>query len=214
MSLFLETLRIEQGRVYNLRYHADRISRTFQKLGVEPLPFDTLCHDEGSFLHSTVLSALNNSVVHNSEQRIKCRLVYGEQGIEEITYAPYTLRPVHSLQLVEAATLDYSSKSLNRDALNQAFEQRGEADEVLITQNGYLTDTSIANVALFDGAQWITPKHPLLAGIKRAELLERKLIVEGEIHREDLPNYSHIRCFNAMIEWGEFELPISAISSR
>ena len=35
-----------------------------------------------------------------------------------------------------------------------------EQDEILITRNGLLTDTSIANIALFNGKEWHTPKHP------------------------------------------------------
>ena len=41
-----------------------------------------------------------------------------------------------------------------------------EQDEILITRNGLLTDTSIANIALFNGKEWHTPKHPLLKGVQ------------------------------------------------
>ena len=51
----------------------------------------------------------------------------------------------------------------------------------LIVKDGYLTDTSIANIALYDGYTWFTPAHPLLRGTKRAELLNKQLIVEKDI---------------------------------
>lgn len=191
MSLFLETIRIEQGKPCNLPYHTARIQRT-----------------------------LNNSLSPNWEEiiqitpsnlRIKCRILYSTRGIEEVTYAPYTLRPIQQFRLVAGEGVDYHFKWVNRDALNELFQQRGVADEVIITQNGCLTDTSIANIALFNGTDWVTPKNPLLFGTKRAQLLADGVITEGIIRVEELSNYSHIRCFNAMIEWGELELSTSAI---
>ncbi len=43
------------------------------------------------------------------------------------------------------------------------------ADEVIVEKDGYLTDTTIANIAFFDGKRWITPKIHYLEG-----LLERR----------------------------------------
>ena len=88
---------------------------------------------------------------------------------------------------------------------------RDGADDVLMVREGRLTDTSIANVALFDGRQWHTPVRPLLGGVKRRFLLESGTIVERDIRVEDLRRYSRIRLFNALIDWGEMELPVSAV---
>ena len=36
-------------------------------------------------------------------------------------------------------------------------------------------------------------------------------LVAGDIRPEDLPGYSRIRLFNAMIEFGEIDLPVDKI---
>ena len=82
---------------------------------------------------------------------------------------------------------------------------------MLLVRDGLLTDTSIANIALYDGRQWCTPAHPLLCGVKRRSLLESRIITERDIRAEELGKYSLVRVFNALIDWGEVELPVSAI---
>lgn len=97
------------------------------------------------------------------------------------------------------------------ETLNRLFSERGTCDDILIVKHGLLTDTSIANIALFDGTHWYTPRQPLLKGTKRAFLLDEGILMEKELRCEDLPAFSTIRLFNAMIEWGEMELPVQNI---
>ena len=82
---------------------------------------------------------------------------------------------------------------------------------MLVVRKGLLTDTSICNVAFWNRKQWITPSAPLLAGTKRASLLDQGELVAGDIRPEDLPGYSRIRLFNAMIEFGEIDLSVDKI---
>lgn len=107
------------------------------------------------------------------------RAFYAE-FIERIEYFPYRLRPVHTLRLVAA-------------------------DDVLMVRQGRLIDTSIANIALFNGQEWLTPSHPLLAGTRRADLLPRGLIRPADLLVADLLQFCRIRLFNAMIPFGEVE---------
>ena len=65
--------------------------------------------------------------------------------------------------------------------MNSLFQIRQDKDDILIVKNGLLTDTSIANIALYDGNDWYTPLHPLLKGTKRAELLDKGVLKEKEI---------------------------------
>ena len=142
---------------------------------------------------------------------VKARVVYGEKGIEDVSYSPYTVRHVHSLALIQADHIDYTYKSAGREPLNRLFALRGACDDILIVKQGLLTDTSIANIALSDGTHWYTPAHPLLKGTKRAALLEEGILQEKDIRPEDLPSFSTVRLFNAMIDWGELELPVRNI---
>ena len=131
--------------------------------------------------------------------------------IRDRTCTPYTLRPVRSLALIQADDIDYACKSTDRSALNRLFARRGAYDDILIVRRHLLTDTSIANIALFDGSHWHTPQHPLLKGTKRAELLDKGILTEKDIRMEELPAYSTVRLFNAMIDWGEVELPADCL---
>lgn len=121
---------------------------------------------------------------------------------------PYQMRMVASLRLVTSDKIDYSYKRTNREGLNELFGRRGNADDILIVKDGYLTDTSIANIALYDGNSWYTPAHPLLRGTKRAELLDNQLIVEKDISWLQLDDYTHIMLFNAMIDWERIIIPV------
>lgn len=132
-----------------------------------------------------------------------------EKKWKKLRMLPYQMRQVSSLHLVVSDTIDYTYKSAHREELNALYAQKGMADDILIVRNGYLTDTSIANVALYDGDTWFTPAHPLLRGTKRSEFLDRQLIVEKDIPQICLKDYSHIMLFNAMIDWKHIILPIN-----
>ena len=192
MCPFIETIRIEDGKIYNINYHTERCNRTRAAFWQDVADIDL-----GEFISPQSLEGI-----------WKCRIAYGK-AIEEITYVPYQRRKVSSLRLVTSDTIDYTYKSAYREELNALYAQRGMADDILIVRNGYLTDTSIANVALYDGHTWFTPAHPLLRGTKRSEFLDRQLIVEKDIPQICLKDYSHIMLFNAMIDWKRIILPIN-----
>ena len=175
MCPFIETIRIEDGKIYNINYHTERCNRTRAAFWQDVADIDL-----GEFISPQSLEGI-----------WKCRIVYGK-AIEEITYVPYQRRKVSSLRLVTSDTIDYTYKSTNREELNSLYAQRETADDILVVRNGYLTDTSISNIALYDGNTWFTPSCPLLKGIKRAELLDKHLIQEKEILHTQLGSYFRI----------------------
>lgn len=194
MYPYIETVRIENGKIENLVYHNRRLNAT----------------------RRTVLGATNdldlveyiNPILYL--KRTKCRVEY-KDTIISIDYTPYCMRSINTLKWVVCDEADYRYKSSNRSTLNRLFTQRKEADDILIIRNGLLTDTSICNVALWDGVSWITPDKPLLCGTMRAKLLDSGVIIPGDIHLDDLGNFSRLCLFNAMIDFGDMELPINAI---
>lgn len=136
----------------------------------------------------------------------KARVVYGEQGVETVEYAPYFMRKINTLQAIEDNTISYDYKSTDRSHLNALVRQKGNCDEIIIVKHGLITDTSFTNLAIYDGKHWITPKHPLLPGTKRATLLDKGLIQEADITLENLYSAIKVSLFNAMIEFGEMEI--------
>lgn len=194
MSPFIETIRIEHGAIQNLSYHNQRMNATRQALFGLNTPIDLA----GSIQPDVYL------------QRTKCRVAYS-RDILTVDYAPYQIRPVHSLRLLSCDSIDYPYKSTDRSALNALFADRAEADDICIVRHGLLTDTSICNIALWNGSQWITPASPLLPGTMRASLLDTTKIIPGDIRPDDLLDYFRIRLFNAMIGFGEVELNLGDV---
>jgi len=142
------------------------------------------------------------------------RIVYGAEGIRSITFRSYAPRLVRSLRLVVADHVDYALKSTNRKVIMECFDQRNGCDDVLMVRDNLLTDTSISNIALWheQHRRWYTPARPLLRGTHRAFLLRTGIIFEDSALTLDrLSEFSRIRLFNAMLAWGEIELPMVAL---
>jgi 4-amino-4-deoxychorismate lyase len=89
---------------------------------------------------------------------------------------------------------------------------RGNYDDIIMLNNGLLSDAWYSNIALWDGINWCTPTLPIIYGTQRAALLQSAKIIEKDISKEDLCIYSRIRLFNAMIEFGEIELDINSLN--
>ena len=153
--------------------------------------------------------------------RTRCRVEYTSavekveveytSAVEKVEYFPYSIREVKSLQLVNDDTAEYSFKYADRSVLDRNFALRGNADDVVIVRSGMLTDTSIANIALYKEGKWFTPKYPLLKGTRRARLLTEGIIEEDIIMADSLHKYEKIRLFNAMISFGEVEMDMKNV---
>ena len=142
--------------------------------------------------------------------RTRCRVEY-TSAVEKVEYFPYSIREMKSLQLVNDDTAEYSFKYADRSVLDRNFALSGNADDVVIVRSGMLTDTSIANIALYKEGKWFTPKYPLLKGTRRARLLAEGIIEEDIIMADSLHKYEKIRLFNAMISFGEVEMDIKNV---
>jgi len=179
--LLLETVRIEEGEIYNLPYHQKRMDRSRSALMETPSPLQL-----SSWLH-----------IPDSHGLYRCRILYS-QTIEKIEYLPYTPKPVKVLKTVDS-DISYRYKYANRSKLDALLHANPTADEVIIIQDGLVTDTTIANLAFFKEGKWFTPKTPLLEGTMRAKLLDKNMLEPREIRKEDLSDYSHVALINAMI---------------
>lgn len=196
MCLFIETIRIEKGRIANAPYHNERMNKTRRdRWGDVPALRVEDYIDPSRYM-----------------ERTRCRLTYGRE-VESVVFFPYSIRPVRSLRLVVCDEAEYRYKRADRSLLDKLYERRGTADDVLIVRKGLLTDTSIANIALWDGERWYTPEHPLLPGTQRRRLIDEGVIHEREIRAADLTLYRKARLFNAMIDFGEVEIDTGRIEA-
>jgi 4-amino-4-deoxychorismate lyase len=190
-SRLLETIRIQDGQAVHLAYHQQRVDQSLKQLGFNAR------YDLASLIKVP------------DDALYRCRIVYDAASLE-IEFIPYRKRAVRTLQLVQADALDYALKYADRSALDRLFAQRGTADDILIVQGEQITDTSIANIAFFDGQRWVTPGKPLLKGTTRARLLDEKMIFESEIRLNDLAKFTRFALLNAMIGFEEIKSGIIA----
>lgn len=187
-SLFLETIRLENGKFHFLSYHQQRLDRT-RRIFYPDTPSLNL--------------AANLSVSHEHRNGLyKVSITY-DQVIRDIKFQPYSQRNVQSLRLVEADHIDYAYKYADRSALKNLFDQRGASDDILIVKAGRLTDSYYANIILSDGQYWYTPAEPLLTGTCRARLLEGGKIIPTDIYVDHLREFKELRLINAMMNAAE-----------
>ena len=135
----------------------------------------------------------------------RVRVLY-DREILKVEYFDLQEREFNNFKIVYS-DIDYSFKSENRDELN-SLKVSGY-DEVIIVKNGYITDTTISNLAFFDGKEWHTPTNPLLKGTKREELLNKGFLKEKNIELSHLKTYKKFAMMNAII--GFYERDINCI---
>lgn len=185
-KLFLETILCNEGVAHHLSYHQRRLDLTLQK-------FNLSAHYN-----------LSELITPPDETLYRCRFLYDDLHCS-IEYHPYIPKKITTLRLIQDNTLEYSSKYANRNDLNTLFELRERCDDILIVKNGYLTDTTIANIAIFINNQWLTPKLPLLEGTTRSRLIDEGKIIPANISITDALGASKIALMNAMIGFIEME---------
>jgi len=170
--MFLETIKAYDGELYNLTYHRRRSGIEDIKRYLNP-PKKGLC---------------------------RCRLVYGKKDIE-VTYHLYQKKNIKSLKLVYDNSIIYDKKYTNRKEINKLFNLKNLCDDIIIVKNQLLTDTSIANIALFKDGTWFTPKIPLLYGTTRQRFIDTGFLKEENIKVEDIKEFSKLALLNAMINF-------------
>ena len=138
---------------------------------------------------------------------VKCRVTY-QDTIELVEFAPYQKRKIHSLKLVWDNFIDYRFKYKDRTPLNALLQQRGTCDDIIIVKNGWITDSTYANLVFDTGSELITPNTNLLDGVQRAYLLKLGTIQEAAVHVDDFTAFKQVHLINAMLGLGECSVPV------
>ena len=181
MYPLVESIKAENGQFFLLDYHQDRLERTFHAVYKSSCPWQ-------------LVAILPQAP---SQGLFKVRFLYNATDFS-IEVQPYVPKIIKTLKLIEIGDYTYPHKWTDRSAINTAFAQRGNCDDVLMTKNGFLTDASYANIVLFDGANWVTPEKPLFEGVQRSYLLDHKKIKTANIATTALSNYQGFQMINAM----------------
>lgn len=195
MCQLFETIKVIGGEPQNLSLHDERMNRS-----------------RHNFFGSNDFLKLSDYItVPDSAKKgvTRCRVIYGTT-VNSIEYSPYVPAGINTLKMVDAGTLIYDHKYLDRSRL-AALIDKSLADDILIIRNGCVTDTSYANIVFTDGLRWITPDTPLLPGTMREMLLRREIIKTERITVDYLVNLTHFRLINAMLGFEAPLLPVSNI---
>lgn len=190
MFRWIETIKLIDGIPQNLPYHQQRMSETLMFRGSQKKFF---LHD---FLTANYCSLPGI---------VKARIIYDVNRIIEFSFNPYQIKKINSFAIVEAAGLEYSFKSEDRQVFEK-IKATANADEIVITQKGLITDTSFSNLIFKKNEHWFTPNTYLLNGTKRQQLLNDKKISATEISMNNLHQFTHFKLINAMIDLDEGEV--------
>ena len=196
MSRFIESIKLLDGKFYNLSYHEARMSRTLRDHYGSRSPIDLQ-----KFLFDQAFP---------SSGLYKCRIVY-DIDTTDVKYSPYTAKRIERIRVIEADGISYAYKYEDRQVIDRLFDQRGNCDDVLIVRNGNITDCSFSNIAFWKDHKWYTPLSPLLKGTMRQRLIDTNKLEAAEIRVEDLRSFERFKLINAMLEFNGPEIEVSEI---
>ncbi|MCP3973513.1 MAG: aminodeoxychorismate synthase component I, partial [bacterium] len=207
----LETIRWQKGAFHLLERHLDRLSDSADYFG-----FHCDEHDvrEALTKHSTALYMTVDTAA-------RIRLTMGRRGKVKIETAEVDLLPfvdspedlefgMHQVhvtlaeQPIDRRDVGLYHKTTRRDRYESARKSAPGVDDVLlINEAGFVTESTIANVAVRFGDVWLTPPMDAgcLPGVYRAELLARGVLEEAPIPISDLDIADDIALVNSVRGW-------------
>jgi 4-amino-4-deoxychorismate lyase len=189
VSQFIESVCFEKGEYRLLDLHQQRVDKTFKKYYPLTIPFNLEAH----------LPKLD------FEDKYKVRVVYNNESVD-IEFAEYHRLKVQSMKVVETTGLSYAFKHKERGKIEKLYELRGAADDIIIINDGKVTDSSYGNLVFWDGNKWYTPKTYLLNGVKRQFHLKYGLILEKSISAMNIKDFEKVCLINAMLDLGDVEI--------
>jgi len=197
MYPLFETIKIFDGKEYNLDWHQWRFEKSYN-----------------SYYGKNVKNKLADIICIPEEAKsglIKLRFNYNQNDYK-YDFEPYEIRKIESLKLIRDDAIEYSLKHSDRTCFTKLLAQKKNCDDILIVKNHLITDTSYSNIIFCDGESWRTPKSPLLKGTCRERLTHENAIYQEDIKLNDLYQFKYYKLINAMLDINDSErLDISTI---
>jgi len=192
----LETLRwAPKGGYFLLEYHLNRMRDSAEYFGFN---IDLATIERALTVHETLLG----------EDHHRVRLLLKRNGEFQLTETLLALDEYRAPQRLRLAAepIDLSNpflyhKTTQRRVFDHALRSAGDCDDVLLwNAEGYITETSIANVILRLDDELVTPPVTcgLLAGTYRQWLLDQGQIKERKIHRDEAATIEDITLINSV----------------
>lgn len=196
MSRFIESIKLEDQKLFLTDLHQKRMNDTFSHFG-------KTC--------SIDIRSLYLSLEHDEDGLFKFRIEYDLDNNYKTQIIPYPIIELDDFELVVDNQLDYCFKYADRSVF-QELKSKSPADEIIIIKDNMVTDTSYSNILFLKDKKWYTPKSYLLNGVMRQHLLAKKKIKETEISLENIKEFSHFQIINALNDFDDmFIYPIEKI---
>ena len=196
MSQFIESIKVEDQKVFLLELHQKRVDQTFAHFGKDG---------------SIDIAKIYKHLEHDEDGLYKLRIVYDLDKKVRTQMIPYAIPEIDDFQLVENNSYDYSFKFEDRKELEK-MKIKSKAEEIIIVKNNHITDTSFTNLLFLKGKDWFTPSSYLLNGVQRQNLLKHKKIKETEITLQNIKQFTHFQLINALNDFDEnFIYPLDRI---
>ena len=190
----LETMRWDPGEgFWLLDRHLNRLRSSARYLGVS--------------LPEAEIQSLLEGVGGDRPRRV--RLLVPEGGSPVLEQAPLTERASAAALAVDDEPVDRSDcfryhKTTRRAGYEAAAARHPEADDVvLVNDRGEAVETTVANLAVRIGGEWLTP--PLdagcLPGVYREELIEQGVLAERRVAAAALAEADEMAVVNSVQGW-------------
>ena len=163
---------------------------------------------EFPFEAKVIQRALKGLEQHLTEQRYRVRLLLQRDGEIQITETVINLdndaseqRVLLAREPIDIDTPFIYHKTTHRDVYERAIHMVGKGEDVLMwNKDGFITETSIANVVVsIDGERYTPPVEcGLLAGTYRKRLLRSGDIKERKIHVSEVVPTSELTLINSV----------------
>ena len=196
MSQFIESIKVEDQKIFLLDLHQKRVNDTFAHFGKDG---------------SIDLAKIFKNLQHDEDGLYKFKIIYDLNKNVRTQMLPYAISEIDDFQLVENNSFDYSFKFEDRKEFEK-MKTKAKAEEIIIVKNNHITDTSYSNLLFLKGKDWFTPSTFLLNGVQRQHLLKEKKIKETEITLQNIAEFSHFQIINALNDFDDmFIYPIDKI---
>ncbi|MBN1779658.1 aminodeoxychorismate synthase component I [bacterium] len=182
----------------------DLLEHHMKRLSASAAYFDFPC-DTGD-----AVKMLESAVRNFPRTPLKVRLLLDRLGAITLNHEPP--KPSHPVRIrlartpVDTDNVFLYHKTTIRTPYDQALTEKGDAEDVILwNERDEITEASSSNIVVRFGEKLVTPPVScgLLAGTRRAELLEQNRIHESLIKKQDLDRAEAFFLINAVRPWRE-----------
>ncbi|MDD0824517.1 aminotransferase class IV family protein [Mannheimia sp. AT1] len=181
-----ETISVLDGQVQNLSYHQQRFEQAVKEFfGCNP----AFCLAEILIIPAEFQTG-----------KVRCRIDYNATQFE-VKFYPYQPKQITQFRCVEVKNWDYHLKFSDRKRFDLFNILQNE--EVIIINNGNVSDCSIGNLLFLKQGVWYSPQDYLLKGTQLTALIDQNKVMLTKIRKEDLKQYESIMMINALNPFDE-----------